>query len=142
MSNPILFFRGNYRFLSNFFPCSVLYDGYFHTSSEHAFQAAKTNIFEHKTYVRQAATPGEAKARGKIVTLRPDWEEVKIPIMTDIVRVKFKDNGLRFQLDQTGDAELVEGNTWGDTFWGVCHGMGENWLGRILMQVRAENRGG
>jgi hypothetical protein len=41
------------------------------------------------------------------------------------------------ELVGTGDAELVEGNTWGDEFWGVCNGRGSNQLGRLLMEVRA-----
>ena len=36
----------------------------------------------------------------------------------------------------TGKATLVEGNSWGDTFWGVCRGKGKNMLGKILMRVR------
>ena len=32
----------------------------------------------------------------------------------------------------------IEGNTWNDTFWGVCNGQGQNWLGKILMLVRSE----
>lgn len=39
---------------------------------------------------------------------------------------------------KNGDAELIEGNTWGDRIWGVCDGVGENRLGKILMRVRAE----
>jgi hypothetical protein len=38
----------------------------------------------------------------------------------------------------TGDKELIEGNTWGDTFWGVCNGIGQNHLGKILMAKRTE----
>ncbi len=45
---------------------------------------------------------------------------------------------LREKLLATGDRKLVEGNTWGDTFWGVCRGNGKNHLGKILMKIRAE----
>jgi predicted NAD-dependent protein-ADP-ribosyltransferase YbiA (DUF1768 family) len=62
--------------------------------------------------------------------------------MEGLVRQKFsKDPVLRQRLLDTGDQDLVEGNTWGDTFWGVCRGQGSNWLGRILMDVRAELNG-
>ena len=44
------------------------------------------------------------------------------------------------KLLETGNQELVEGNTWGDIFWGVCNGKGQNWLGKILMMVRDEIR--
>lgn len=43
-------------------------------------------------------------------------------------------------LEATGDAELIEGNHWGDTFWGVCNGVGQNNLGKLLMAIRSENR--
>ena len=45
---------------------------------------------------------------------------------------------LLHKLLTTGDAKIVEGNTWGDTFWGVCGGVGENHLGKVLMRIRAE----
>jgi ribA/ribD-fused uncharacterized protein len=76
------------------------------------------------------------------VEIRRDWDEVKLRIMEGLVRQKFsKDPVLRQRLLDTGDQDLVEGNTWGDTFWGVCRGQGSNWLGRILMDVRAELNG-
>ena len=63
--------------------------------------------------------------------------------MLNLVRAKFKQNpGLAEKLLNTGERELVEGNQWGDTFWGVCSGKGENVLGKILMQVRLEIRNG
>jgi len=57
--------------------------------------------------------------------------------MADIVYQKFLQNPeLRDKLLATNDAYLVEGNNWKDTYWGICNGVGENWLGRILMIVR------
>lgn len=44
----------------------------------------------------------------------------------------------RDQLLATGGVELIEGNDWGDAFWGVCGGYGQNWLGVLLMLVRSE----
>jgi ribA/ribD-fused uncharacterized protein len=74
--------------------------------------------------------------------MRPDWEQVKILIMTSLVRDKFtRHQDLKEQLLATGDAELIEGNWWGDTFWGVCKGKGENHLGKVLMKVREELKG-
>lgn len=63
-----------------------------------------------------------------------------VVVMLNLLRIKFSDPMLRQQLVDTGDAELVEGNAWNDTFWGVSlkTGMGKNWLGRLLMQVRDE----
>ena len=59
--------------------------------------------------------------------------------MEDICRAKFTQNEeLKKKLIDTGDATLIEGNTWNDTFWGVCNGVGENNLGKILMKIREE----
>lgn len=71
--------------------------------------------------------------------LRPDWEEAKVGIMEELVRLKFTAHAdLRARLLATGDAELIEGNNWNDRFWGVCRGQGQNQLGLILMKVRSE----
>ena len=56
--------------------------------------------------------------------------------MRDALIQKFSDKKLQKKLIDTGDAELIEGNWWGDKFWGVCEGEGENHLGKLLMEVR------
>jgi hypothetical protein len=132
-------FEKNKRFLSNFWECEVysVFDDIVYKSVEHAFQAAKTNIKEEKEAIRNCTTPGQAKRMGKIVTLRPDWEENKLVFMESFVRQKFiTHQELLALLLATGNEELIEGNTWGDVFWGVCNGIGENHLGKILMKVR------
>ena len=81
--------------------------------------------------------PSEAKRTGRKVKLRPDWEDVKINEMRNIVRAKFSQNPeLAEKLIQTGDAHLEEGNTWGDRTWGTVNGSGQNLLGKILMEIR------
>lgn len=129
-------FNGNYRFLSNFWYSAVPYDGQWYRTVEHAYQAAKTIHEEHREYIRGCTTPGEAKSLGRQIPMRSDWNEIKVDVMRTLLREKFKDEGLRDQLLATGDAELIEGNTWGDYFWGVCYGEGQNWLGKLLMEVR------
>ena len=132
-------FSGDYDFLSNFHPSPIEVDGVVHPTVEHAFQAAKTFDRTEKQSVGQAATPGLAKRLGRRVRLRPDWEKVKIGIMEALVRLKFTTHAdLREKLLATGDAQLIEGNTWNDRFWGMCRGEGRNELGQILMRVRAE----
>lgn len=134
---PVFFFDGEYRFLSNFFPGEVEYEGLVYPSVEHAYQAAKTlNLEERNQFL--TVTPGQAKRLGKQLKNRDDWDSVKVSIMTELVRKKFKIEHLREQLLATGNRYLIEGNTWGDTFWGVCNGNGKNMLGIILMQIRAE----
>lgn len=135
-------FRGSYRWLSNFHMVEVTYDGDVYTSTEAAYQAAKTLLPAERRAIREAKTAGDAKRLGRKVSMRPDWEDVKIDIMRDLLRQKFKNPDLRAGLLLTGRQHLVEGNTWHDEFWGVCEGNGENHLGRLLMDVRSEiNKG-
>lgn len=130
-------FQGPYRFLSNFWPCTITYEGLTYHTLEAAFQAAKTlDPAIRQTFVN--LPPGQAKRRGRTLTLRPDWDFLRIPIMLALLRLKFSDPDLRAQLLATVDATLEEGNGWGDNFWGVYKGEGQNQLGRLLMQVRAE----
>lgn len=131
-------FRGRYRFLSNFWPCSITMDGDLYVSVEHAFQAAKTLDQEQRTQIRNAPTPGKAKRLGRVATLRDNWEKEKFAVMEDLVFQKFNYNDqLNARLLATENQNIVEGNNWGDGIWGVCKGEGENHLGRILMKVRS-----
>lgn len=131
-------FFGPYRFLSNFEPCTVVYEGMTYSCSEAAYQAAKTTDVS----LRIAFTKmngAQAKYAGQKLTLRPDWNDVKVDVMYEIVKDKFiRNTELRVKLLNTGNLELIEGNYWGDQFWGVCNGVGENHLGKILMMVRKE----
>lgn len=133
-------FEGNYSFLSNFYPSPILVDDKWYATVEHAYQAAKTTNPYEKERVRKMESPGKAKRAGRHVMLRPEWEEIKIRVMKELLQMKFQDLMLRPLLLNTGDAELIEGNTWGDRFWGMCEGRGYNYLGILLMQVREEIR--
>jgi ribA/ribD-fused uncharacterized protein len=140
MSLKIDSFSGKYRFLSNFYMHPVNFEGILYPSSEHAYQAAKTLSQEERKMIASLPTPALAKKDGKKLTIRNDWEEVKYNIMKEIVSEKFKDNDLKNKLNETSEYELIEGNTWGDTIWGVCNGEGTNWLGKILMEIRDNNK--
>jgi ribA/ribD-fused uncharacterized protein len=133
-------FVGEYRFLSNFSPSLLVIDGLSYPTVEHAFQALKTENPTEREIVRTARTPGQAKKLGRRVTLRSDWNTVRVSVMKMLLEKKFSDKVLRSELLATGDAELVEGNYWNDTFWGVCRGRGENWLGKLLMEIRSSFR--
>ena len=133
-------FDGEYRWASNFHPHRIFYHGGWCDTSEHAYQIEKTLIEEEREMIRRASTPGKAKRLGSRVTLRADWDDVKITVMLSVNAIKYRDPELRAKLLATGNQLLIEGNTWGDTFWGVCDGVGENWLGRILMFLRDEIR--
>lgn len=138
--NDVLSFQGPHRFLSNFWPAPVRYGGILFPTTEHAYQAAKSDDVNEAIRVSLLKSPGDAKRVGRTLVVRKDWEQVKRQIMLDVLRLKFSLPDLRRRLLATGDVQLVEGNTWGDRYWGVCNGVGENWLGRLLMQVREECR--
>ena len=110
-------------------------------SVEHAFQAAKTLDPLARELIRTAPTPKEAKRLGRAVDLRLDWEDVKVDVMRGLLVWKFLQEPYRSLLLSTGDEELVEGNFWRDQFWGKCDGVGENRLGRLLMEVRTGLQG-
>ena len=125
-----------YTFLSNMYPCVVEYNKNKYRSVEHAFQAAKSLDTKEQYLVWKTPSPYDAKKVGRKLTLRADWEDVKISIMEDLIHQKFMNPDLRNKLLATGDAELVEGNNWNDYFWGKVNGKGLNWLGKILMKER------
>lgn len=134
---PILQFQGETRWLSNFALCNVWLDGVLYPSTENAYQAAKTQSYEERFYFIDC-TPAQAKKQGRSITMRPTWDDIKIGVMEDLTRQKFKQEPYKSQLLATGNCQLVEGNKWGDTFWGVCNGVGQNNLGKIIMKVRGE----
>jgi ribA/ribD-fused uncharacterized protein len=138
-------FQGIYRFLSNFWPISIEYEGLIYPSTEAAFQAAKTTDLEfRKGFTTMRA--GQAKRAGYKLQLRPDWETIKIDIMRLLLTIKFSDLTLKQQLLDTENKELHEGNTWHDNFWGECacekckEIEKHNMLGKLLMEVRDNNK--
>lgn len=130
-------FIDEFAFLSNFHPSTIYINGKPYATVEHAYQASKTLDERQHEFIRTARNAGEAKKLGRAVTLRADWEDVKVNLMRDFVKRKFENPFLREMLMATGDATLIEGNFWNDKFWGVCRGVGQNWLGRILEEERA-----
>lgn len=130
-------FSGDNRFLSNFWMHPVSFEGIEFPSNEHAYVAAKTLDLDVRKQIAQVDSPGKVKRIGRTLELRSDWEQVKVPIMQNLIEQKFKDPVLRELLMKTAPHELVEGNTWGDTFWGECPiGVGKNMLGKLLMAER------
>lgn len=131
-------FFGENRYLSNFYPTAVEYGWYVYPSVENAYQAAKSTDHDvRRQFIN--ITAGQAKRLGRTIEIRKDWENVKDRIMYELVYKKFENNDLiRKLLLETGYSTLIEGNNWGDTYWGVCKGEGQNKLGKILMLVRSE----
>lgn len=149
-------FDGEYNFLSNFYPCNVILDNLVYSTVEHAYQASKIINAEIRTHIQCLPSPGQAKRFGALIMnnslnyhncvlleKRKDWLDVNIDIMYDLLKQKFtRYPNLKILLEKTGNAELIEGNYWKDTFWGVDINLGgENNLGKLLMMIRNENRG-
>ena len=136
----ILNFRGGNEFLSNFFisKSQITINGFTFNNAESAFQSFKCS---DRQYEFQNLSPKQSKSLGRKVKLRDDWELIKDEIMYNILCCKFKNNhSLKQALLDTKDVYLVEGNNWGDTYWGICKNIGYNKLGEILMKIREEIR--
>lgn len=140
--NAIDRLRGDFAFLSNFYPCRIKYEGAVYGSAEAAFQAAKCEREADRTRFT-GLTAKQARQTGRNVPLRADWEQCKLGVLRDIIAIKFRDNpDLGEALLETGTAEIVEGNTWHDNYWGNCECAacksveGQNHLGRLLMECR------
>jgi N-glycosidase YbiA len=136
-------FQGEYRFLSNFWPCYLMYQDIVYPTAEHAYQAAKVESHDIKISIQNCPTPAAAKdyLETHQINPSPEWNiEKKLFVMEEILMIKFggKEPFLTRALLATGDADLVEGNSWNDSFWGVCNGKGENHLGRLLVKLREE----
>lgn len=135
-------FTGEYEFLSNYYPCTVQYKGIEYQSSEAAYQAQKcADPAACNEFI--GLTADEAKKKGREVKIREDWDIIKKRVMVDVLITKFKQHPeLVKRLIDTGNAQLIEGNTWGDIYWGICEGVGQNLLGEILQKMRtAAQRG-
>ncbi len=130
-------FMGDYFFLSNFYLAPVEFDGLIYPSTEHAYQAYKSTDMVVRQRFTTIPTAGKAKRAGREIAMRLDWEEIKDNVMYNIVYAKFTQHkDLAVLLEATGNRKLIEGNNWGDTYWGTVNGVGKNRLGEILMRVR------
>lgn len=143
-------FENEWFFLSNFYESPIKFNSPWgeltFKTGEAAFQAAKYKAMDKndpeaiKKYVEAvlgAPTPAKAKYLGRSVKIDlAEWEKVKVECMREVVFQKFMPVEMSDKLFSTGFAMLVEGNDWGDTFWGRCNGKGYNMLGSILMEVR------
>lgn len=138
---PIRCFTGEYAFLNNFYHSPFQWEGIEWQMVEHAYQAAKVLDPVQRQVIASLPSPGKAKAAGSSVTIRSDWEDVKYDIMSELVYAKFTQNAdLREKLLATGCSHLEDGNNHGNRIWGTVNGVGSNWLGKILMDVREKLR--
>lgn len=150
-------FSNEYYFLSNFYefepPIDVEFTGInsvsvgkgSFTCVESAFQAGKANgkLHQPSDYCKFDAKLARKMGRSERLSSK-DLEEwnahKKLRLMKELLKKKFDDNhpDLQQKLIDTGNEELVEGNYWHDTYWGVYNGVGENNLGKLLMEIRKD----
>lgn len=142
MTEVIDRFADQYAWLSNFYPCSIELDGFIFPNVESAYVSAKTTSIQEKEKIHKLSLqypPGYIKKVGKSIVLRDGWDEIKLEVMEKCLRQKFANGTILAKcLVATGDKKIVEGNTWNDTYWGVCRGVGQNHLGKLLMKIRKE----
>ena len=143
-------FTGPYRFLSNFYPAEVEYQGLQFRTVEAAYQAAKTDDPDIREGIAQLHEAKAAKKVGRLIPLREGWNVQKIGIMRSLLDQKFAANRYGPLLLKTYPHELIEGNWWHDNFWGICHcekcdsgqfffgAQAQNQLGKMLMLRREE----
>lgn len=159
MEQRVAAFSGEMAWASNMFEAQITFDDTKHSlreifpqfkfdgrqypSSEHLYQSLKATNEEDKELIRTAKTPGEAKKLARKIFSRMDWNSVRVEAMRLAIYLKFYQHpDLLLKLVETGRKPIVEINWWGDKFWGVCDKTkdGENWLGRLLMELRAHSK--
>lgn len=140
------FHESPYEFLSNFYPAEVSVGSLAFSCVEVAYVASKTTDLSLRAKIQLITRPGVAKRLGRRIRLRQNWEFIKDEVMLDLIRQKFFLHAeLAKKLLATGGHILVEGNTWGDRYWGCTRRKDGKWTGRnklgiILMKVREELR--
>lgn len=141
MTKIIAFYspRDEWGFLSNFYALGFKDDnGLHYETSEHYYQAHKFVGTDHFDIIRTAPTPKMAANGGRnpLRPLRKDWEYIKVLVMLDALRFKFRE--YKKGLLETGNAILVEASP-KDSYWGWgADRKGLNMLGICLMIVRRE----
>jgi ribA/ribD-fused uncharacterized protein len=151
-------FKGEHRWLSNFAISPIPAFGRLIDTVEHAYQAAKADSEADRDSILDLNTPGAAKRLGQKIPMRPDWEEIKSLVMLTLLRRKYTRADMMEKLLATEDQVLIEGNSWGDTYWGCIQEkvsnvkmvhpdrrlsphkgwIGLNTLGRLTMEVRRD----
>jgi hypothetical protein len=131
-------FKGEYRWLSNMYPCKIVLRGIEYPSVEHAFQSEKNESNEWKLYCSREINPKKVKLKSKRIDLVENWNEKRVIVMEFCIDKKFSQEPFKTKLIETGNEEIQEGNHWGDIFWGVDlkSNKGKNVLGKIIMEKR------
>lgn len=138
---PITEFKDEYRWLSNFYPSPFVYNNIHFATNEHFYQAHKAVRRDEFLRVASSPTPGAAKKLGRTVQMLDQWDIYKEQIMYTGLSHKFSTHPkLKQLLIDTYPRMLIEGNWWGDKYWGIClkTNEGENRLGHLQMILREQ----
>ena len=146
--NPIGFYEREFYPLSNFSSFEIIWGGETYPTAEHAYQSAKFMkkkesqedlILQKLIRCARSAHDAFKIARSNQALVRDDWDNVKIAMMTSILRNKVHQHKyVKSKLLQTLDINLVEDSP-KDSFWGIGpDGKGRNELGKIWMKLRSE----
>lgn len=139
-------FRGYHAWLSNMYECDIEFMGHKFKSVENAYMFAKRPSDSDWLQKCLELSPGDIKKASRLIVVREDWENVKLSLMYELLKKKFTKEPFRTDLLNTRGENIVEGNRWNDTFWGVDiksnPNVGENWLGRLIMDIRTKLKNG
>src|SRR5688572_3950355 len=116
-------FEGEFEFLRNEYPANVYHEGNAYPSVVAAYEEAR-----------------QQHARLRLGMQREWDEEKRVPLVKRLIRSKFAAPELRAKLLGTGEKHLSDQREDADPFWGMPSGQGENTLGRLLMELRAQMR--
>ena len=149
-ASEIRFYRANekpFGAFSNLYPRAVEFEGAVYLTAEHAYQAGKPAKKAVREWVLSAPNPAlVAMAAHGLYSwdVVPNWATVKFDRMRGVLFAKYRQHqDLRTLLLSTGESRLVEStktNNAVNRLWGEVNGKGENMLGKLLMEVRAELR--
>jgi len=127
-------FQGEYRWLSNFMPVTIVLNGITYPSVEHAYVSAKSNTEQWRKECSDVnLSSAEIKVKGRGLNV-----ENKVEVMNELLKQKFNQEPYKSNLINTASKYIQEGNRWNDTFWGVClkTSLGANNLGKLIMKIR------
>lgn len=142
-------FTGEYDYLSNAWRLPpnkrIVYEGVTYPTVDHAFHALKTLDDRQREFLASVSTPNVARILAKTSDRRPDWKEIRLPLMRQLMWLKFQANGNELvpKLLDTKDIPIIFENTYNDLFWGAIWSeydntwSGENMVGKALMSIRA-----
>lgn len=146
----VCFYRASdrpYGVLSNLYRREITFESVAYPTAEHAYQAGKARKEAVRDWLLAAPSPSllAMAAHGLYYwDVAPGWSTKKFVRMRAVLLAKFSQHrDLRDILIGTGEARLVESatvDTAVNRLWGQVNGIGQNMLGKLLMEVRAELR--